>query len=290
MATVVTAVQSPTGGAVSLIIKLDPSLNPYSAAMTIQRYTGSLSNTPVTIYSGVATLIYIDAGDSLPAYLDFTTPYWYAVTDPSGTVVVGPITPTAQLIVWSNYLDKLLFRLFSAGMSALAVPEGFAKIRVLENMPLTMGSEATDFPFVVMNLDLEQQEEIQIGEAVVNPGLVNLQVIPYIVHRVYSMSVLSLNAKERDFYKDACLSAWLTMQSVLDLIGQNLTMNWQATNTQSAGEGLKIPGFYEAAIMLDLTGQFNVSLQTNYPIISSVAGTVSGYTATPTGGLTVFEW
>src|SRR5579863_10165040 len=275
MSTTVQAVQSPTGGAISLIIALDPSLNPYTTAMTIKRYAGSLSATPITIYNeNMAALMYVDAGDGLPSYLDFATPYWYTITDPSGTVTVGPVTPSAQLMVFSNYLDKLLFRLFSAGMSALAVPEGFNKIRVLENMPLTMASEATTFPFVVMNLDLEQQQEIQIGESVVNPGFTNLQVMPIIVHRVYSMSILSLNARERDFYKDACLSAWFTMRPVLTLIGQDLTLDWQATNTQTAGEDLKIPGFYESAIMLDMSCQFNVSLTTNYPIISSIVGNV----------------
>jgi hypothetical protein len=103
------------------------------------------------------------------------------------------------------------------------------------------------------------------------------------------MSVLALNVRERDFYKDACLSAWFTMQPVLSLIGQDLVTDWQATNTQTADD-LKIPGFYESAIMLELTGQFNISMQTQYPIISSIVGTVSGYTATRKGALTVFEW
>src|SRR5579863_1266236 len=173
----------PTGGTIVLDITLgvtNPPQDQYNTNITIQRYTGSLTATPVTIYSGEYTPIFFDDGEMLPAYLDFATNYYYAITDPTGTTTTPAIVPSPSLLVYSNYLDKLMFRLFSAGMSALAVPAQYNAIRVLQALPLTMGSDATVFPFVVMNLDLEQQEHLQIGEDI-DASFTNLNIIPMII-------------------------------------------------------------------------------------------------------------
>ena len=289
----VTLIASPTGGCVVLDIELgSPTLMLapviYTTPITIKRYTGSLSSTPVTIYNNLPyTPTYIDAGDNLPNYLDFGTSYWYSVTDPTGTTVVGPIVPAPQLAVFSNYLDGLLLRLFSAGVSAIAVPPGFNAIRVLQAMPLTPASDATEFPFIVMNLDLEQQEELQIGEDVLF-SLNNINILPLIITRRYSINILSHNAQERDFYKDSVLGVCYTMMIALNQAGQGFTYSIQASNTQ-AGDGLNMPGFYASIIMLEFTGQFNMTITTTIPPISQIDVDVTAYTGTVSGIPTEFQ-
>ena len=161
----VTATICPTGGAILLNITLgNTALNPNSTLMTIKRFTGSLSAPPTYLLTNqLCNLVYLDTGDGLPSYLDFQTSYYYTVTDPTGTTTIGPIIPTSQLSIFSDYMDGVFFRLFSAGISSVAVPAGFKKIRVLESLPLTPASDGSIFPFVVMNLDLEQQENTQIN-------------------------------------------------------------------------------------------------------------------------------
>ena len=222
-------------------------------------------------------MVFFDDGVAQPSYLDFTTTFFYAVTDPTGTTTTPSITPSPQLVVFSDYLDKLMFRMFSAGMSALAVPANFNAIRVLQALPLTMGSEATKFPFVVMNLDLEQQEHLQIGEDV-DFSFTNLNIIPMIVMKRYSINILSHNAQERDFYKDSTIGVIITMMQSLTQIGQDFSYKWQASNTQES-DGIFPGGFYASIIMLEMTGQFNVSMNTNYPIIEHIAPDISELTS-----------
>jgi hypothetical protein len=289
----VTLTPSPTGGCVLINITLgDPALmlvpTVYTTPITIQRYTGSLANPPTIILNNSTyTPVYLDAGDSLPNYLDFGTSYWYSVTDPTGTTVVGPIVPAPQLAVFSNYLDGLLFRLFSAGCSAIAVPANFNPIRVLQAMPLTPASDGTIFPFVVMNLDLEQQEETQIGENVLfSPN--NINIIPLIIQRTYSINILSHNAQERDFYKDAMKGVIYTMMTALDQAGQGFSYRYQASNTQS-GTDLNMPGFYASITMLEFTGQSNMTITTTLPPISQIDVDVTTYTGTVSGIPTEFQ-
>jgi hypothetical protein len=264
----------PTGGTIVLDITLgDPTFDINNTNITILRYTGSLSNAPVQVYTGPYLMIFFDDGVAQPSYLDFNTTFYYAVTDPTGTTTTPSITPTPQLVVFSDYLDKLMFRMFSAGMSALAVPADYNPIRVLNSLPLTMGSEATKFPFVVMNLDLEQQEHLQIGEDI-DFSFTNLNIIPMIIMKRYSLNILSHNAMERDFYKDSAKGVILTMMQSLTQIGQDFSYNWQASNTQESA-GIFPGGFYCSVVMLEMTGQFNVSMNTNYPVIDTIAPVIT---------------
>lgn len=273
---IVTTSVATTGGAIILNITLgNPALDVNSALITIKRYANSLSATPITILNnGLYTPVYFDVGDGLETYLNFTTPYYYTVTDPTGTTTVGPITPAAQILVYSNYLDGMLFKLFSAGISAVAVPAQFNKINVLQALPLTMGSDGTIFPFIVMNLDLEQQEYLEIGENVESNIKSPLNTLPVVVTRIYSINVLSQNAQERDFYKDACLGVCFTLINSLLDIGQGFTYDIQASNTQ-ATQSPQVPGFYCSTIMFEFTGQFNVTINDNLPRIEIIAPIIS---------------
>lgn len=278
---------SPTGGVIILKITPSDGVDLVSTPASIVRYAGSLVNSGVTIFSGAPLpLVYVDDGAALPKYLDFNTTYFYTYTDTGGSFTTSGIIPSSQLQIFGGYLDKLIFRLFSAGMSSLAVPNQYNPIRVLESMPLSMGSAGTFFPFVVMNLDLEQQEAIQIGQDVeFYQNNVNIQ--PLLVFRRYSLSILSHNAEERNFYKDAAIVVLQTMMIPLHAIGQNIEYSFEVSQNQ-VSEGVESPGFYEAVIMLDFTGQFNISFYTNYPVIESIVTTVSAATGSPSGIRTVF--
>jgi hypothetical protein len=278
---------SPTGGTVILKITPSSGVDFVNTEASLVRYANSLTSSAVTLFSGAPLpLVYIDDGEQLPKYLDFATTYFYQYTDPGGTFVTPGIQPSSQLQIFGGYLDKLIFRLFSAGMSSLAVPKEFNAIRVLETMPLSMGSAGTYFPFVVMNLDLEQQEAMQIGQDV-EFYETNVNIMPLLVFRRYSMSILSHNAYERNFYKDAAIVVFQTMMIALHSIGQNVEYSFEVSQNQ-VSDGVESPGFYEAVLMFDFTGQFNVSFYTNYPIIRSITPVVSATTYTPSGIYTVF--
>ena len=278
---------SPTGGVIVLKIIPSTGVDLVNTPASLIRHEGSLVGSGVPIFSGAPLpLVYIDDGEKLPKYLDFGTTYFYTYTDPGGTVTTPGIVPSSQLQIFGGYLDKLIFRLFSAGMSSLAVPKGFNQIRVLESMPLSMGSAGTYFPFVVMNLDLEQQEAMQIGQNVEFYEN-NVNIMPLLVFRRYSLSILSHNAYERNFYKDAAIIVLQTMMFALHAIGQNVEFSFEATQNQ-VSDGVESPGFYEAVIMLDFTGQFNISFYTNYPIIESITPVITSSTYPTSGVYTVF--
>lgn len=271
---------SAPGGTIALDIKLSEGLTASTTPIALYRQTGSLTSSAVLIYSGIVTPVFLDDGELLPNYLDFNTPYYYTVIDPGGSYTTAGITPNVELTVYSNYLDKLIYRLFGAGFTALANSArnaGFKPIyQVLQAMPLTMGSDGSIFPFVVMNLDLEQQEFLQIGESVESTFTNNNQIFPILALRRYSINILSLNAQERDFYKDAAIGIYYSIIPTLRKIGSDLELSLQAAQSQASDDD-KTPGFYISTLMLELTGQFNISITTDYPVISSITGIVSGY-------------
>ena len=283
----ITSFISPTGGIVVLNIVPSSGVDPKTGVVALLRYANSLLSTPAVLVSGApGPLVFIDDGEGLPNYLDFNTNYYYTVIDAGGAATTDAIKPASQLQVFTSYLDRLIFRSYSAGMSALAIPQGLNAIRVLEQMPLSMGSTGTYFPFVVMNLDLEQQEAVQIGQDV-QFSETNIDIVPMIVFRRYSLSILSHNAQERNFYKDASIAVLRGLMQTLASIGGNITSSFQAAQSQEP-TGPMMPGFYEADVMFDMEGQFNVSIYTNYPLIETIAPVISGVYPV-SGYITVFS-
>lgn len=262
----------PTGGIVALQITPSSGVDQVSGTTVIQRYTGSLLSSAVTIYSGTTTAVFLDDGELLPDYLDFGTTYYYKVTDTGGTATTSGIVPKPAVIIFNSYIDKILFRAFSAGVNSLATiasGQGFGQIRVLEAMPLTASNES--LPFIVMNLDLEQQEHIQIGEAVVNSGFTNNFAMPSLHYRRYSISILTKSSIERDFYKNACIGIYYSIIPTLSLIGSDVSIDFSVAQSQvsEAGQGMA-PGFFEATLMIDLTGIFNTIVVTDYGLIEHI--------------------
>ena len=285
--TTITFDVSPTGGCIVLEIMLDPTLDMNTTNIVIQRYTGSLSATPQTLFSGLYTdsPLVVDDGMQMSNHLDFGTTYFYTVTDPNGTVTTPGIVPASTLIVTPSYIDKLLFRLFTAGIKAVSTPAGVtpgSEIRVLQAMSLAKGDV---MPFIVMNLDLEQQREVPIGRAVVST-FGKIWTIPSIVFKQYSVWILTRSAVERDFYKDACIGVLLSiMTNVMERIGSNISYSYQAAQSQVVSPEPEFsPGFYEADVHLDIEGTFNISIEINQPLIESIVYGVSGIVDTTIPG------
>ena len=258
-----------TGGIIALDITLSPGLPVVSTPIALYR-TNQTTSSSVLLYSGLATPIYIDIGDALPNYLDLATPYSYTMIDPGGTYTTSGIVPSGYLNVFSTYIDKLLLRMFTAGLATIPVPQGFKKVRVLQAMPLSMGSEGTIFPFVVMNLDLQQQEFLQIGQAITDDASTNLDVQSLIMFRRYSINVCSLNAFERDYYKDVIFSIFYGgIVPILNKIGEVTEIDAQAAQSQQSSDNMQ-PGFYTSTIMVDIHGIFNYSVNNDFGIIEFI--------------------
>lgn len=284
----ITATVSNTGGAIVLNLAVSSGLNPDTTNITINRYSGSLTNPSTTLYSGPSIPVYVDVGDQLPNHLDFNTTYFYSITDTNGTTTTLGILPMAKLVVTSSYLDGMLFRLFTAGIHALDVPAGITKgteIRVLQELPFSRGEI---LPCIVMNLDLLQQQEVPIGRAI-DTSFTNKFVIPTFALRRYSIWILTRTARDRDFYKDACVSVLLSiMTDVMNTLGQNYTYSFQSAQNQIVDPSPEFaPGFYESNVVMEMLGSYNIEIQTNYGLITHISPTVSAtYASGGTGIIT----
>lgn len=277
----VQTIVAPTGGIITL--NITPSTGvAVTSNLTIQRYT-NVAPTPVTIYDGIYSLVFIDDGELLPSYLDTQYTYYYIVTDSGGSTTTNGIQPLVELTVYQNWFDKLLFRLLKAGIDALMPPEGFKKADVLQALPLTWGSEK--LPMVVMNLDLQQQEYVQIGRDIYS-SYTNTQTIATIMLRRYSVAVLSQSAEERDYYKDVCTGILYSIMPTFIGIGQDISYDIQVSQTQATQMEFNI-GFYVAEVMLNMQGMFNLTVTTNYPIINAITPIVSGTTSGQTTYVTM---
>lgn len=271
-----------TGGVIALDITLSTGLSVVTTPIALYR-TNQNTSSSTLIYSGLATPVYIDIGDSLPNYLDFATPYSYTIIDTSGSFTTSGIVPSNYLNIFSTYLDKLFLRMFSAGIAGIVPPQGYKKVNVLQSMPLAMGSVGTLFPFVVMNLDLQQQDYLQIGQAITDDEMVNLDVKSLIMFRRYSVNMCSLNAQERDFYKDVILSIFYgSIVPILNRIGEVTEIHAQAAQSQVSDDNLQ-PGFYVSTIMVEVEGIFNLSVDNNFPIIEGINPVITSTVASISG-------
>ena len=260
----------PTGGAVML--QMPGYLVPPSGvtSMVISRAVSGVSGIGVwtQIYSGAPQPFYVDAGDSLPAPLTANSAYVWQVADSTGVTMTDSVLPSSSIISTPDYLTNLLIRLLQGGIDNLTLPTGIKKTQITTQMPQG-GWQA--LPFVVVNLDLIQQTEVQIGEDVVNlvPG--NDWTIWSNAKRIWRVSVFSKDVQERDFYRDSLLTIFRVLRAVVFApIGMNVTHSFQASSGTDAKEWEgHTPGFYFADLMMELDGLFSATVLTNYGNIAS---------------------
>lgn len=273
-----TASVVPTGGAIML--NLPGYVSPTaSGTITIARavQSGGTLSAFGTLYSGPPLAVWIDAGDGTdgapgPAPLSASLAYVYQVTDSGGAVQVGPLTPAPSLQPSNDGLTQLFIRLLQAGINNLTLPTGVQPVQVTTQMPVG-GWQA--LPFIIVNLDLIQQDEVPIGQDMPQPDASNVWEITTYAKRVWRVTVLSRSAAERDFYRDSLLSIFQALKAtVFAPLGLDNRHDFQAASGTDVNEWEgRSPGFYFADVLMTISGTMSVALLTGYGVIQSFAVT-----------------
>jgi hypothetical protein len=280
----------PTGGACGLsfttAVSGDISLerSPYPGTPV---YTQLYSGTPLNPRG--EPQFFLDLGDQTPAPLQPTTQYIYQLTDVTGTIVSDPITPVASINLDRTDWDSIFISLLQGAIDVVQLPKGINRCRVVYAMPL---NGLQPMPFIVVNNDLLQQEEVPLGQANPTLGEGFLQP-PYskiwtqtgLDKHIYRISILSTSATERSFYRDLIIATFrANLYYIFQQVGNDITHSYQAASYQStASHDGMLPGFYGADVMLEFTGTNNVSIVTSYGIVEEIISTtiVSPYDDSP---------
>lgn len=245
----------PTGGASSLTIK------DVSGAMILARAVSGASGvgTFTPIYSGVATPAYIDVGDGMNAPLDPSTIYVYSITDLHGSSISNGVRPTSTLNPEIEPLTEMLIRLLQGAFNSSTPPSGMPALQVLQAMPL---GGLPPMPFLTVNLDLIQQEEIPIGQGFPKTAEDGSQVITEQALYTWRISVLASSSGVRDYYRSVVTAVLKSIIfSVLMPIGLNVEDRYQITSGQVADANAGMdPGFYYAEALLTIKGTLNISI------------------------------
>jgi hypothetical protein len=266
----------PTGGVVRL--DMPGYLQPPSGTGIVAIFRATSGEAGLSaftqLYSGVPVVTWLDPGDLLPGPLLSGAMYVWQVQDDLGVTRTDPVAPTSALTTKPDGLTQLLIRLLQGGVENLTRPAGVNGVVVTTALPQG-GLRA--LPLMIVNLDLIQQEETQIGQDVENPNNENVWTLWVNAKRIWRVSVFGRNPTERDFYRDSVLAMWQVWhQSVFTPIGLNVSHRFQAASGTdvSESEGLS-PGFYYADIMLELDGVFDVAVLDSFGLIETFNVAVS---------------
>ncbi len=264
----VNATVVPTGGAVLLEFPSSFVTVPNPPPITILRSVAG-SGVWTQIYQGPALGVFLDVGDSLPAPLDPGTAYLWEVVNTGGVTTVGPLTPASSFVNAPDQLTQILIRALQGALNCMTLPPGVQKPLITIRMP-TNGWQA--MPFIVVNVDLIQQTEVEIGEDVVNPDADNHWTLFANAKRVWRVTIMSQDAEERDFFRDSLLAVFRVLKATAFApIGLDVSHTFQAVSYSSAQEWEGVtPGFYAADLMLEINGVFPAAVLTNYPTILQI--------------------
>ena len=154
-------------------------------------------------------------------------------------------------------------------MNSLTLPDDVERCQITTKMPQN-GFQA--MPFMVVNLDLIQQTEVQIGEDVPNPSQNGNWTIFANAKRVWRISILSRNADERDYYRDTLTAVFrVLLATAFTPMGLNVSHSFQAASYTDANEwDGKVPGFYGADLMMEINGIFPAAIVYNYGLIERI--------------------
>jgi hypothetical protein len=275
---IVNITKIPTGGGVTL--SMPSYLQPPSGTGTVtisRAVSGSAGLSAFTqLYSGAPLLTWIDAGDMLAGPLLSGAAYVWQVADNHGTTQTAPTVPSSTLQTKPDALTQLMLRLLQAGVDGLSGsrPAGINGVLVSTAMP---SGGLRSLPLMILNLDLIQQEQTQIGQDIDNPDGSNIWTIWVNAKRVWRVSVFGRNPTERDFYRDSVIAMWQVWHSsVFAPIGLNVSHRFQAASGTdvSESEGLS-PGFYYADIMLELDGAFDVAVLDSFGPVGTFGAVVA---------------
>lgn len=274
----------PFGGAIGLA--MPDYVVPTVSGMILNRAVSGVSGLTgwTQLYSGAPLPYWLDPGDMLPAPLGSGTAYVYQVIDPNGTTQTAPIIPAAGISSFSDQFGPLFIRLLQAAVNSVTLPPGIKPVQITTQMPVG-GWQA--LPFVVVNLDLVQQEDTGVGQDVPNPGQDNVWPYSLFAKRVYRVTVLSASAGERDFYRDYLLATFQVLRSYVFVpLGLTMRQTFQAASGTDAKEWEgKIPGFYYADLLLDIEGVYDVLITSNYGLIETITTAMT----LPSGSVTTTQ-
>ena len=261
----------PTGGAITLAVNAVGSGVTFSRAVSGASGIGAYT----TLYSGAASGIvqYLDTGDLLPAPLSSGSIYVYQLVDNNGTFTSPGYQPAPQLNVEIEPWLSTMIRLFQAGLSNITPPNSVSSsVQVLQQMPIV---GLPPMPFVTINQDLIQQEEIPIGQNVEIPDWTGGWTITAQAKRVFRISIMATNTSDRDFYRDAIIGIFESLVlAVFNPLSNDVRHRWQASSYQMANDPSGMgPGFYGADVLCELQGSLNIQITPNYGNIETITFT-----------------
>jgi hypothetical protein len=184
-------------------------------------------------------------------------------------VISEALTPSSSFISEPDQLTQILLRLLQGAINSMTLPAGIKRPVLTIKMP-TNGWQA--MPFIVVNLDLIQQTEVEIGEDVPQPTNDNVWTLFANAKRCWRVTIMSQDAEERDFYRDTLLAVFRVLKATaFGPLGQNVTHTFQAASYSSAEEYQGVtPGFYGADLLFEIDGLFPTAVLTNYLPIKNV--------------------
>lgn len=279
----------PTGGVVRLQMPEYMESAFATAQMTISRAVSGSTGLSAfsTIYSGGVLPVFLDVGDGTAAPLDGTTNYVWRVTDSRGSTQTPAITPTSSIETKPDQLTEILIRSLQGAINTATIPEGIPIPTVAAQMPQ---GGLLAMPFIVVNLDLIQQQEVSIGEDVPNPDQYNNWTLYANAKRIWRVSVEAANAEQRDFYRDYLLVVFRVLKATaFGPMGLDIRHRFQAASYTDVKEWEgQSPGFYGADLMLEIDGIFPTAVLTNYGptnhiLFTATVGSVAGEPVTIDG-------
>lgn len=270
----VSGVLLPFGGAIRL--DMPGYLAPPSgvSSVTISRAVSGIS-AYLQLYSGAPLPVWFDPGDGLPAPLSAASGYTYRIVDQRGTTDTPFIVPAMAIATQPDQMTEMLIRMLQCGVSNTVLGPGItAPNQVSSQMPQG-GWNA--LPFIVVNLDLQEQSDTPLGQDVQQTFVENVWNITVHAKRLWRVSVFGRSAKERDFWRDTVLAIWQSMLPTVFLqIGMDVRHKFLVTAGTDADEWMgHVPGFYWADLALSVDGIFPVAIMAPYGTIASFVATTT---------------
>ena len=246
----------------------------------------TLYQTPLPISDGLG--LFVDLGEQqvdpasgmlLDTHLDFSTAYLYQITDPTGSSQSISQIPSQQITLTWDQMTYYITRMLQAGIDSLVLPLGIPRAEVMQILPTGQIMEA--LPFVFVNQELLQMQEIPIGMTRAFNPLSSGHTMPMMTLRRFSLYVETLDANTLNYYHDACIAVLIS--SLTDLFNslnlqQNISVQFQSTQGATASED-RSPNRYWAQIQFDFKGPLDISVTyQNVGTIKQITIDVNGVT------------
>ncbi|MDE3023131.1 MAG: hypothetical protein KGI54_14995 [Pseudomonadota bacterium] len=270
----------PSGGIIVLKLYSSVATN-WSLTRYIDQGGTLVSGTAIDIGTPVAPalagaqteVICVDANDTTAVPLNTSLQYVYEFTTSVGTIQTPPLVAGCSLEIVRDNITYLILKVLASSMKSLAIPKNYEKPTVIHAMPLT---GMPTLPVISVNQSYTGQLQTPIGQAT-NPNIYsNTGTTTTQAQRIYSVSILTTTADEREFYRDAIIAVFNSILGpLLQSIGQDTSHDFSADSGQMVGNDAFNPGFFYADIMLKVSGTYNVIINSQYGLIEEFDGSAT---------------